>query len=114
MEIKVRSLDVIEPKGVREVENELIEKHEQSLVSDGENIASSDDNSYEEPEAAEFNFKDEDVLSYIGKRYNKQINSLDDLVAERKDAEPLPEDVSAYLKYKKETGRGFDDFLELR
>jgi len=106
MEIKVRSLDVIEPKSVQEVENELIEKHEQSLVE-------SNEGSIEEPEPVEFNFKDEDVLSYIGKRYNKQINSLDDLVAERKDSEPLPEDVAAYLKYKKETGRGFEDFLQL-
>jgi hypothetical protein len=105
MEIKVRSLDVIEPKSVQEVENELIEKHEQSLESN--------EGFVQEPEAVEFNFKDEDVLSYIGKRYNKQINSLDDLVAERKDSEPLPEDVAAYLKYKKETGRGFEDFLQL-
>jgi hypothetical protein len=36
------------------------------------------------------------------------------LVAERKDAEPLPEDVAAYLQYKKETGRGFEDFLQLK
>jgi hypothetical protein len=27
------------------------------------------------------------------------------------DAEPLPEDVAAYLQYKKETGRGFEDFI---
>ena len=114
MEIKVRSLDVIEPKGVQEVENELIEKHEQSLASEGDNFSSTNEGYTEEPEAAEFSFKDEDVLSYIGKRYNKQINSLDDLVAERKDAEPLPEDVAAYLQYKKETGRGFEDFLQLK
>jgi hypothetical protein len=106
MEIKVRSLEVIEPKSVQEVENELIEKHDQSLESN--------DNFIQEPAPAEFDFKDEDVLSYIGKRYNKQINSLDDLVAERKESEPLPEDVAAYLKYKKETGRGFEDFLELK
>jgi hypothetical protein len=106
MEIKVRSLDFIEPKSVQEIENELIEKHEQSLeVNEG---------FVEESVPAEFNFKDEDVLSYIGKRYNKQINSLDDLVAERKESEPLPEDVAAYLKYKKETGRGFEDFLQLK
>ena len=113
MEIKVRALDVIEPKGVREVENELIEKHEQSLTSDANDITSGEQYPTES-EPAEFNFKDEDVLSYIGKRYNKQINSLDDLVAERKESEPLPEDVAAYLQYKKETGRGFEDFLQLK
>jgi hypothetical protein len=41
------------------------------------------------------------------------INSLDDLVAERKEAEQLPEDVAAFMKYKKETGRGFEDFVKL-
>jgi hypothetical protein len=113
MEMKVRSLDVIEPKGVREVENELIEKHEESLLNDGDNFESGDGNSTE-AESAEFSFKDEDVLSYLGKRYNKQINSLDDLVAERNNSEPLPEDVATYLQYKKETGRGFEDFLKLK
>lgn len=39
---------------------------------------------------------------------------MDDLVAERKESEPLPEDVAAYLQYKKETGRGFEDFLQLK
>lgn len=113
MEIKVRSLDVIEPKGVREVENELIEKHEQSLESNGDDFTSSNVDSFE-AEPAEFSFKDEDVISYLGKRYNKQINSLDDLVAERNNSEPLPEDVATYLQYKKETGRGFEDFLKLK
>jgi hypothetical protein len=114
MELKVRALDVIEPKGVRELENELVEKHEQSLNSDNNEYASEGAVPVEDSEAAEFNFKDEDVLSYIGKRYNKQINSLDDLVAERQNSEQLPEDVAAYLKYKKETGRGFEDFLQLK
>jgi hypothetical protein len=35
-------------------------------------------------------------------------------MAERKESEDLPEDVSAYMKYKKETGRGFDDFVKLK
>jgi hypothetical protein len=112
MEIKVRALDVIEPKGVQEVENELIEKHEQSLNEE----AQSQESNFDDTEVAieqEVNLKDEDVLSYIGKRYNKQINSLDDLVAERQESEPLPEDVAAYLKYKKDTGRGFEDFIKI-
>jgi len=113
MEMKVRSLDIIEPKSVRELENELVEKHEESLESNGDNFTSGNGESFEAA-PVEFNFKDEDVLSYIGKRYNKQINSLDDLVAERKESEPLPEDVAAYLNYRKETGRGFEDFLHLK
>ena len=113
MEMKVRSLDTIEPKGVREVENELIEKHEQSLENNDNDLASGQSIPNEAVPAG-VDLKDEDVLSYLGKRYNKQINSLDDLVSERTNAEPLPDDVAAYLKYKKETGRGFEDFLQLK
>ena len=47
-------------------------------------------------------------------RYDKDINSVDDLFAEKEANEPLPEDVSAYLKYKQETGRGINDFYELQ
>jgi hypothetical protein len=112
MEMKVRSLDVIEPKSVQEVEKQLLEKHDEALKQ--ENNLGQDSGVGGEPAPAFTELKDEDVLSYIGKRYNKQINSLDDLVAERKDSEPLPDDVSAYLKYKKDTGRGFEDFLNLK
>jgi hypothetical protein len=108
MELKVRALDVIEPKSVQEVEQQLLEKHEESLNQQIEPEVNEP-----EPQQNEAELKDEDVLSYIGKRYNKQINSLDELVAERKEAEQLPEDVAAFMKYKKETGRGFEDFVKL-
>ena len=35
-------------------------------------------------------------------------------VAEKEANEPLPDDVSAYLKYKKETGRNIQDFYNLQ
>lgn len=109
MEMKVRALDIIEPKSVQEVEANLLDKHEQSLgqvdVVENEVIESVIN------EPAEL--REEDVLSYIGKRYNKQINSFDELMSERNDTEKLPEDIAAYMKYKKETGRGFDDFQKL-
>jgi hypothetical protein len=115
MELKVRSLENIEPKSVQEVEKELLEKHEQELAAKQTEATESETPSEGDSSSpAEVELKEEDVLSYIGKRYNKQINSFDELMAERKEAEQLPEDVSAYLKYKKETGRGFDDFLKLR
>lgn len=111
MEFKVRALDVIEPKSVQEVETELLEKHEseqqQEVIEETKpdvEVHKQDDEELDEQK----------VLSYIGKRYNKQINSLDDLAAERSAAEQLPEDVSEYMKYRKETGRGFEDFLKLK
>ena len=112
MEIKVRALDSIEPKSVQEVEKELLEKHEQEVNGETKTPNSVENNTVvTENETPEL--KEEDVLSYIGKRYNKQINSFDELMAERSQ-EQLPEDVSAFLKYKKETGRGFEDFLKLK
>ena len=57
---------------------------------------------------------EDEVLSYIGKRYGKEVNSIDELISKREDSEPLPNDVAAYLKYKKETGRGFEDYARLQ
>lgn len=108
MEIKVRAIDGVEPKGVQELERELQDKHEQ-ILADAPPVD-------EVPPVAEpvSELKEEDVLSYIGKRYNRQINSFDELMTERSQAEDMPEDVAAFMKYKKETGRGFEDFLNLR
>lgn len=115
MEIKVRALDGVEEKSVQQVEEELLKKHEEQMNGGG--VAEEvkiDTSNIEPPVVEEEELSEEKVLSYIGKRYNKQINSFDDLMAERQESEPLPEDVAAYLKFKKDTGRGFDDFLKLR
>ena len=112
MEYKVRAVEILEPKSVQEVEQQLLDKHEESLNQDTNQDPEPATND-PEPEPIGTDLKDEDVLSYIGKRYNKQINSLDELVAERKEAEQLPEDVAAFMKYKQATGRGFEDFVKL-
>lgn len=111
MEYKVRAVEILEPKSVQEVEQQLLDKHEQSL---NQETNETEKEVIVDPIPAGVDLKDEDVLSYIGKRYNKQINSLDELVAERKEAEQLPEDVAAFMKYKQDTGRGFEDFVRLR
>jgi uncharacterized protein (DUF2164 family) len=117
MEFKVRALDGTEEKGVAQVEQELLEKHEQ-LTSSEQSQAAQQETPTQSQETQQSATETEDldeqkVLSYIGKRYNKEIKSFDELVAERKESEELPEDVSAFLKYKKETGRGIEDFLKL-
>jgi len=111
MEFKsVKVLDSGEQKSVQEVEQELIERHEQEV------FGSQDQGNVQDivQSQQEFELREEDVLSYIGKRYNKQINSFDELMSERNSSEDMPEDVAAYMKYKKETGRGFEDFIKLR
>ena len=108
--IKVRLLDGADEKGVAQVEQELLDKHDKELNNEVTPV----ENETVPVENEENDYLDEQkVLSYIEKRYNKQINSFDELVSERKEAEELPEDVSAFLKYKKETGRGINDFLKL-
>ena len=107
MEIKVRAIGEIEPKSVQEVEKELLQKHQEEISNVQEEVQ-------EVVQPVEEDLSEQKVLSYIGKRYNKQINSFDELMAERESNEELPEDVAAYMKYKKETGRGFEDFIKLK
>jgi len=114
MELKVRAMDGIEPKSKQEVEEQLLNKHEKDL-QDGQNQNPHEDIQEQEQgdELQQKEIEEKDVLSYIEKRYGKQINSIEELTREREEAEPLPEDVAAYFKYKKETGRGIDDFVKL-
>lgn len=107
-EIKVRAVELGEPKGRAELEEELIKKAEEGVEPEIKIDTSAIQNKDPEEDLTE-----EKVLSYIGKRYNKQINSFDELLSEKKESEELPEDVSAYLKFKKETGRGFEDFIKI-
>jgi hypothetical protein len=113
MEMKVRLLDGIEEKGTAQVEQELLEQHEQQSQQE-QNQEQHQEEQHQEEQQQEAELDEQQVLSYIGKRYNKQINSLDELTAQREEAEALPEDVAAYMKYKKETGRGFEDFISLK
>ena len=113
MEMKVRLLDGIEEKGTAQVEQELLEKHEQQIQIEDNQPENNEPENNEPKNNEPEELTEEKVLSYIGKRYNKQINSFDELVSERQEAEALPEDVAAYMKYKKETGRGFEDFISL-
>ena len=114
MEIKVRLLDGIEEKGVAQVEQELLEKHENEVINVQQDVQIPETSAQEIVEKVEDDLDEQKVLSYIGKRYNKKINSFDELVADRKESEELPEDVASFLKYKKETGRGFEDFVKLK
>jgi len=130
MEIKVKAVESPDSKSVQEIEKELLEKHEESLnneagEADMEGVEQSTESATttEEQESVQpegeaqtksSELSEEDVLSYIGKRYGREINSFDELVSERESSGELPEDVASYLKYKQETGRGFEDFVKLQ
>ena len=115
MEFKVKEVGSIESKSVQEIEQELLEKHEAELNGNVEGSNAVEAAAGGEAQTAQqiSELKEEDVLSFIGKRFGKEIKSLDDLVQERQESDSLPEDVAAYLKYKKETGRGIKDFLKV-
>ena len=117
MELKVREVTG-EEKSQQEIEQALLDKHEQEVNNE---TPQAEEPQQETPPVQEeapvqeskSELSDDDVLSYIKKRYDKQIDSVDQLFAEREEAEELPEDVAAYLKYKKDTGRGFNDYVRL-
>lgn len=109
-EFKVKEVTLEEEKSVQEIEQQLVEEHESKIGAEQENEAQ------QEPAQemqAQVELKEEDVLSFIKNRYNKEINTFDELLAEREAQPELPEDVSAFLKYKKETGRSFEDFVKI-
>ena len=131
MEFTVKAVDGnVEEKSRAQVEETLLKEHEEQFeqkkveddsiekidFSNKENSTteetSVDETKNEETSLPELS--DDDVISYIKKRYNKDINSVDELFAEKEANTELPEDVSAYLKYKQETGRGINDFYNLQ
>lgn len=114
-----------EEKSVQEVEETLLKVHEEKTgieqFEEPEEIkvdlsAEPDTavESGEEQSTPQSSFGDEDVLSYLKSKYNKEVNSLDDLFTPvEPQKELLPEDVEAFYRFKKETGRGLEDFYRV-
>jgi hypothetical protein len=112
--LQVKVVD-FEEKSVQEVEAQLLKEHEEktgdvqieqpvteTVVLEGEQ------------ENQSSSFGDNDVLSYLKSKYNKEVNSLDDLFAPvDTQKELLPDDVEAFYRFKKETGRGLEDFYRV-
>jgi hypothetical protein len=108
--IQVKLVD-FEEKSVQEIEQKLLDEHEQKMAED---VAPVEEVHVEEPVIESPQFGDSDVLSYLKTKFNKEVNSLDELFVEKpQQQELLPEDVNAFLKFKKETGRGLEDFYRV-
>jgi hypothetical protein len=114
-----------EEKSIQEVEETLLKVHEEKTgieqFDESEEIkidlsAEPDTalGSGEEQSTPQSSFGDEDVLSYLKSKYNREANSLDDLFTPiETQRELLPEDVESFLRFKKETGRGLEDFYRV-
>jgi hypothetical protein len=114
--IQVKLVDFQE-KSVAEVEQQLLNDHAEKAAPIEEMAAELKETQEESPEVIESQpqFGDNDVLSYLKTKFNKEVNSLDELFAEKPQPqqELLPEDVNAFLNFKKETGRGLEDFYRV-
>lgn len=117
MEFKVREATELENKSAREVEEALLQKaEEKQQISEDEETEPTEPNTEpttEESSEESSGLSEEDVLSYIKNRYNKEITSVEQLFEERETQEELPEDVKAYYEYRKKTGRGIEDYAKL-
>jgi hypothetical protein len=103
-----------EEKSKVELENELLKAHEEEQnKSEEQEVITPADTTEEVIEDKGLELDDNTIISHLKTRYGKDINTLDELFQERQANEELPEDVSAFLKYKKETGRSFEDFVSL-
>lgn len=125
--IKVREVSGDEQKSSQQIEQELLAKHEENVDDGVEKVTLNEPTAtnqeepqeekveVEEPklEETQNELGDNEVLSYIKNRYDKEINSLDDLFEQKDSNTDLPEDVSAFLKFKQDTGRGLEDFVKL-
>jgi len=122
--IKVREVSAEPEKSKQQIEAELLEKHEAQFedsdsqqeeqkikVQDTAETTEAVEEQQEEQTQNELG--DNEVLSYIKNRYDREINSLDDLFEQRENSDDLPEDVSTFLKFKQDTGRGLEDFVKL-
>lgn len=92
-----------EPKNTVEPEEEEVEV----VTDEPQDVV---DENYQ-PEVEESLVLDNDVvLNYLKETVGLDIEDLSDLT--KKEKQELPEDIKTYLKFREETGRGYEDFLE--
>ncbi len=129
MEIKVKDLGSMEEKSVAQKEQEVldnaaatqeaapkVEEADASTASEPtpqveESVKPEGEAPKEVTQSSEL--KEEDVLSFIKNRYDKDVSSVSDLFAEKEANIEIPEDVAAYMEYRKKTGRSFEDYSKL-
>jgi hypothetical protein len=113
--IKVREVQVEEELSSQEREAKVIaeaeekRKAEEAASGDGDGSGAAKAETNVDPEAG---IDESVVVEFFKKKYGKEVSSLDEIINPQKEQEFLPEDVAAYLKFKKETGRGINDFIK--
>ena len=108
----VKEVSEVEQKSTAQIEDELLKKHEEKINESKNTVETVTEEKVQTQESTSLN--EDDIITYIKDRYNKDFSSVDELFSQRESNEDLPDDVSAFLKYKKETGRGISDFMKLQ
>ena len=105
--------EVVEVEKKEEVQ-QSVDKTETQLEADAK---PTDKVEEEIKEEKPFELDDEAIKAYFKEKKGKEINSIDDLFKEpeasKNELEGLSEDALQFIKFNKETGRGFNDFAEL-
>ena len=119
---KVREVSAEPEKSKAEIEQQLIEKAEAKFKQEAEVSETATEENIDDKtppqevpvteESPMPQLDEEQVLSFLKNRYNKEINTLDDLVSSKPEEE-MPQEISNYLAFKKNTGKSFEEFLQL-
>jgi hypothetical protein len=106
-----REVGTGEDQSAAEREAALLKQHEEETAAkEAAEAAAANPPANEEKPKVEIS--EEAVLSFIKDKYNKEVPTIEELLKEKIVQEQLPEDVDKFLKFKKETGRGIDDFVK--
>lgn len=113
-EIKVRLVEDTEEKSIQVREAELLKAAGEDVTIPEDAPVNPDEDEQTVIDPVDIEIDEDKVKSFFEKKYGKQVSNFEDLFQEPKVIEPeLDEDVAAFQKYKKETGRGLDDFMKL-
>ncbi len=118
MEFKSVKIVGGEEKSAQQIEQELLAKHEAEQGIEKEEVEKvslkkEKEDNLEEDKNIPVELNDDNVLSHIRKKYDREDLSYDDLLQKEIVKQELSEDIEALRKYKQETGRGIEDFVKL-
>lgn len=105
MEFKVKESEEIKPLSKQEQEREVVRLHEEKEKVDVTTQTT------EAPVNAELEIDEEKILNFIESKHGRKFSKFEELFQQQSEPEKLPEDVEAFYKFKKETGRSLNEFV---
>jgi hypothetical protein len=102
-----------------DVQEQVQEQVQETIENNGElqqeTESETKNETQEVVEPASQELDDSRILQHLKERYNAQFESLDDVLKNNEEKQvELPEDISKYLEYKNDTGRGLEDYMRIQ